>query len=78
MVKTAEIRRFSKLARSLQSYVHPAEGPPGRDLRGFEMTATSTFSQRLFGLFAAVGMTTFMLVASFSAPSAHAVQVMFA
>jgi len=42
------------------------------------MTATSTFSQRLLGLFAAVGMTTFMLVASFSAPSAHAVQVMFA
>jgi hypothetical protein len=42
------------------------------------MTATSTFSQRLFGLVAALGMTTFMLVASFQAPSAHAVQVMFA
>ena len=54
------------------------KGRQDGDTRGFEMTATSTFSQRLFGLFAAVGMTTFMLVASFQAPSAHAVQAMFA
>jgi hypothetical protein len=54
------------------------EGPSGIGLRGNEMTATSNFSQRLFGLFAAFGMTTFMLVASFQAPSAHAVQAMFA
>jgi hypothetical protein len=39
---------------------------------------TSNLSQRLFAIIAAFGMTTFMLVGSFSAPSAHAVQVMFA
>jgi hypothetical protein len=44
----------------------------------FEMTTTSNVSQRLFAMVAAFGMTTFMLVASFSAPSAHAVQLMFA
>jgi hypothetical protein len=44
----------------------------------FEMTTTSNVSQRLFAMVAAFGMTTFMLVASFSAPSAHAVQAMFA
>jgi hypothetical protein len=42
------------------------------------MTTTSNVSQRLFAMVAALGMTTFMLVASFSAPSAHAVQLMFA
>ena len=42
------------------------------------MTATSTFSQRLFGIFAALSMTTFMVVASFAPPSAHAVQAMYA
>jgi hypothetical protein len=76
--KTAEIRRFSKLARLVQSCVHPAEGPLERNTRGFEMTATSTFSQRLFAVVAALSMSTFMVVASFSPPSAAAVQAMYA
>nr|WP_279323142.1 hypothetical protein [Altererythrobacter segetis] len=42
------------------------------------MTATSTFSQRLFAVVAALSMSTFMVVASFSPPSAHAVQAMYA
>ena len=50
----------------------------GQEIRGFEMTATSNFSQRLFAVFAAFGMTALMLTATFQAPSAHAIQVMFA
>ncbi len=42
------------------------------------MTATSSLSQRLFALVAALSMSTFMVVASFAPPSAHAVQVMYA
>jgi hypothetical protein len=42
------------------------------------MTATSTFSQRLFAVVAALSMSTFMVVASFSPPSAAAVQAMYA
>jgi hypothetical protein len=33
--KTAEIRHFFKLARLMQSCVHPAEGPLERNNRGF-------------------------------------------
>jgi hypothetical protein len=50
----------------------------GTKHRGIEMTATSTFSQRLFAVVAALSMSTFMVVASFSPPSAHAVQAMYA
>jgi hypothetical protein len=46
----------------------------GADNKGFEMTMTSTFAQRVFAAFAAVGMTTFMLVAYFHVPAAYAVQ----
>jgi hypothetical protein len=48
------------------------------DYRGFDMTATSTFSQRLLAAFVAFSMSTFMVVASFAPPSAHAVQAMYA
>ena len=42
------------------------------------MTATSTLSQRVLAVFAALSMTTFMVVASFAPPSAHAVAAMYA
>ena len=42
------------------------------------MTATSTFSQRLFAVVAALSISTFMVVASFAPPSATAVQAMYA
>ena len=50
----------------------------GTETRGFNMTATSTFSQRLFAVVAALSMSTFMVVASFAPPSTHAVQAMYA
>jgi hypothetical protein len=76
--KTAEIRHFPKLARSLQPCVHPAEGPLERNIRGIEMTASSNLSRRLFAVVAALAMSTFIVAGSFAPPSAHAVQAMYA
>jgi hypothetical protein len=40
----------------------------------FEMTGSTTFGQRILAGIAAFGMTTFLIVASFSTPSAFIVQ----
>jgi hypothetical protein len=76
--KSAEIRLFSKLARSLQTCVHPAEGPLERNTRGIEMTASSSLSRRLFAVVAALAMSTFIVAGSFAPPAAHAVQARYA
>jgi hypothetical protein len=71
--KSAEIRLFSKLARSLQSCVHLAEGPPEHQPREFEMTTTS-ISQRLVSVVAAFAMSAMLMVSYFYVPAVHAVQ----
>ena len=50
----------------------------GDQIGDFEMTASTTFAQRLFAGIAAFSMTSFLIVASFSIPSVQIVQGMVA
>jgi hypothetical protein len=73
-METADFCGFSDLARLMQCVVHRADRLPGDFQRGLDMTASTTLGQRFLAAVAAFGLTTFLVVASFSTPSAFIVQ----
>jgi ABC-type Na+ transport system ATPase subunit NatA len=74
LTESTGFRRSVDLARLMQCIVHRADRLLCEFQRGLDMTASTTFGQRVLAALAAFSMTTFLVVASFSTPSAFIVQ----